>query len=229
MLVGTGFTWSNLTDVDLYPDVYAKLALAVTSTQLAKQNAVEEFGIGEDLPFMFLGWRDDFLSVMLAFSRADMQMPVEQRFPKVDATCNVMRQAYWCDSITFVAEGFMSKAPWELKGRELTEAFVAKYAKVTECITSSHVRFNRNGDPEVMLVSTPYNTIVGKHVVWGDQSAYSQGVGAVLQDAPILRVVIGALACTYERLDTDEQEELCGNLMSHGVNIQEFEPPASSH
>ena len=229
MLVGLGFSWSNLAGVDSYPDIYAKLALAVTSTQLAKQNAVEEFGIGEDLPFMFLGWRDDFLSVMLGFSRADMKMPVEQRIPKVEATCNVMRQAYWVDSITFVAEGFMSKAPWELKGRELTEAFVAKDAKTTECITSSHVHFNRNNQPEVMLMSTPYNTLLGKHVVWGDQSAYSQGVGAVLRDAPLLAVVIRALSCSYERLDRDEQEELCGNLMSHGVNIQEFEPPASSH
>ena len=229
MLVGAGFSWSNLTDVDLYPDVYAKLALAVTSTQLAKQNAVEEFGIGEDLPFMFLGWRDDFLSVILAFSRVDMKMPVAQRVPKVEATCNEMSQAYWVDSVTFVAEGFMSKAPWDLKGRELTEAFVAQDAKVTECITSSHVRFNRNGDAEVMLVSTPYDILIGKHVVWGDQSAYSQGVGAVLQDAPILKVIIRALSCTYERLEQEEQEELCGNLMSHGVNIQEFEPPASSH
>lgn len=229
MLVGAGFSWSNLLGVDPYPDIYAKLALAVTSTQLAKQDAVEEFGIGEDLPFMFMGWRDDFLSVMLAFSRADMKLPVPQRIPKVEATCNVMRQAYWVDSITFVAEGFMSKAPWELKGKKLTEAFIAKDAKVTECMTASHVRFNRNDEPEVMLVSTPYNTVVGKHVVWGDQAAYSQGVGAVLQDAPILSVIISALSCSYERLDRDEQEELCSNLMSHGVNIQEFEPPASSH
>jgi len=77
-----------------------------------------------------------------------------------------MRQAYWVDSVTFVAEGFMSKAPWDLKGRELTEAFVAQDAKVTECITSSHVRFNRNGDAEVMLVSTPYDILIGKHVVF---------------------------------------------------------------
>jgi len=76
--------------VDSYPDVYAKLALAITSTQLAKQNAVQEFGIGEDLPFMFMGWRGDRLSVMMVFSRDDMKQPVAKRVPKVAMVSEVL-------------------------------------------------------------------------------------------------------------------------------------------
>ena len=213
--------------MDIYTDVYAKLALAITSTQLAKQNAVEEFGIGEDLPFMFMGWRNDQLSVIMVFGRADMKEPVIKRIPKVGMVCDVLRSVYWVDSITFIAEGYMSKAPWELKGQKLTEAFVAKDAKVSECITSSHVSTNRHGDPEVMLMSTPYNTMLGKHVVWGDQAAYSQGVGSVLQDAPVLNMVMSGLQADCERMGLEEQEQVVGHLFSNGISVQEFEPPAS--
>ena len=212
--------------MDRYQDIYAKLALAITSTQLAKQNAVEEFGIGEDLPFMFFGWREDILSVIMAFSHADMQVSVEERLPKVGFACSVMRSVYWVDSITFVAEGFMSKAPWELKGRALTEAFIAKDAKVAECITSSHISIDRNGASEVMLMSTPYDTLLGKHVVWGDQSAYSKGTEHVLQDAPILSVISTSLTENRERIDEEEQVEICGGLVGQGINIQEFESPS---
>jgi hypothetical protein len=212
---------------DSYPDVYAKLALAITSTQLAKQNAVEEFGIGEDLPFMFMGWRGDQLSVLMVFGRSDMKQPVVKRIPKVGMVCDVLRSVYWVDSITFIAEGFMSKAPWELKGKELTEAFVANDAKVSECITSSHVSTNRYGEPEVMLMSTPYNTLLGKHVVWGDQAAFSQGIGTVFKDAPILNMVMSGLRENCERMDEEEQEQVVGHLFSNGISVQEFEPPAS--
>jgi hypothetical protein len=213
--------------MDTYPDVYAKLALAITSMQLAKQNAVEEFGIGEDLPFMFMGWRGDQLSVIMVFSRADMKLPVSKRVPKVGMICDVMRSVYWTDSITFIAEGYMSKAPWNLKGKKLQEAFAANDPKVVECITSSHVSTNRHGEPEVMLMSTPYNTLLGKHVVWGDQATFSQGVGAVFQDAPVLNVVMTGLKEDCEHMSLEEQEQVVAHLFSNGVSVQEFEPPGS--
>ena len=121
----------------------------------------------------------------------------------------------------------MSKAPWELKGKELTEAFVANDAKVSECITSSHVSTNRYGEPEVMLMSTPYNTLLGKHVVWGDQAAFSQGIGTVFKDAPILNMVMSGLRENCERMDEEEQEQVVGHLFPNGISVQEFEPPAS--
>jgi len=213
--------------VDSYPDVYAKLALAITSTQLAKQNAVEEFGIGEDLPFMFMGWRDDYLSVIMVFGRSQMKQPVAKRLPAVQMVAGVLRSVYWVDSITFIAEGYMSKAPWDLRGQTLTDAFVAKSAKVAECITSSHVSTNSHGEPAVMLMSTPYNTLIGKHVLWGDQATFSQGVGSVLQDTPVLNVLLKGMGEECERMDQQEQEEVVSHLFSQGVSVQEFEPPAS--
>ena len=42
----------------IYPDEFSKIALALTSAQLAKKMFVEELGEGEDLAFNFLGWKD---------------------------------------------------------------------------------------------------------------------------------------------------------------------------
>ncbi len=42
--------------VESYPDTYSKVALALTSAQVAKESLVAEFGVGEDLPFNFFGW-----------------------------------------------------------------------------------------------------------------------------------------------------------------------------
>ena len=87
---------------------------------------------------------------------------------------------------------------------------------------------NRHGNPEVMLMSTPYNTMLGKHVLWGDQSTFSQGFGKVFQDAPVLNVVMLGLQEDRERMDQDEQEQVVGHLFSNGISVQEFEPPAST-
>jgi len=204
------------------------MALAITSTQVAKQNVVDQFGIGEDLPFMFMGWSDDVLAVMLGFSREDMRLPVAERLPKVAMACNTLRALYWVDSITFVAEGFMSKEPFNLKGRELSTAFADNdSAKVTECLTASHVWINRKGQTEAMLMSTPYNYVLGRHIVWGDNSAYSSGIGRVLRDAPILAVVADHLRDDIEYASQEEYDEACAMLMHHGMSIQEFLDPPS--
>ena len=39
--------------METYPDTYSKLALSMTAAQHAKENLVEELGVGEDLPFNF--------------------------------------------------------------------------------------------------------------------------------------------------------------------------------
>ncbi len=211
---------------DRYPDKYAKMALAITSTQVAKQNIVDQFGIGEDLPFMFMGWHGDTLAVMLGFGQEDMRLPVPERLPKVSMACNVMRVLYWVDSITFVAEGFMSKEPFQLKGRELSKAFADNdTGKVSECLTTSHVWINRKDQPEAMLMSTPYTYVVGRHIVWGENSAYSSGIGRVLRDAPLLAVVAQHLPEPTEYATQEEYDEACALLMHHGLSIQEFVDP----
>jgi hypothetical protein len=76
-------------------------------------------------------------------------------------------------------------------------------------------------------MSTPYNTLIGKHVLWGDQATFSQGVGSVLQDTPVLNVLLKGMGEECERMDQQEQEEVVSHLFSQGVSVQEFEPPAS--
>jgi hypothetical protein len=41
-----------------YPDEFSKIALALTSAQMAKKIFIEESGIGEDLAFNFIGWKE---------------------------------------------------------------------------------------------------------------------------------------------------------------------------
>jgi hypothetical protein len=213
---------------DRYPDKYAKMALAITSTQLAKQNVVDEFGIGEDLPFMVLGWRADRLAVMVGFSREDMRRPVDERLPNVALACGALRSLHWCDSITFVAEGYMSKAPFLLEGQELAEAFANHdMKKVSECLTSSHVWINQKHRPQAMLMSTPYQYLLGRHIVWDDNSAYSNGIGHVFRDAPILSVIAEALMGEVSHVTQDEFEEAWFVLLNQGMSIQDFlEPPS---
>ena len=213
---------------DRYPDKYAKIALAITSMQLAKQNVVDEFGIGEDLPFMVMGWRADRLVAMIGFSREDMRRPVAERLPNVAMACRALRSLHWVDSITFVAEGYMSKEPFNLKGRELSTAFADNdSAKVTECLTTSHLWINKKGQAQAMLMSTPYNYLLGRHIVWGDNSAFSSGIGQVLRDAPILSVICDALTDEVSHVTRDEFEETWFVLLAEGMSIQDFVDPPS--
>ena len=222
-------TCSNLQFVqDRYRDKYAKMALAITSTQLAKQNVVDEFGIGEDLPFMFMGWRGDRLVAMVGFCREDMLKPVTERLPNVAKACSALRAMHWVDSITLVAEGYMSKEPFLLKGQELASAFANHdMRRVSECLTTSHVWINRKHQPQAMLMSTPYSYLLGRHVVWDDNSAYSSGIGHVLRDAPILTVICEALTGEVAHVTQDEYEEAWFALLEQGMSVQDFvEPPS---
>ena len=213
---------------DRYPDKYAKMALAITSTQLAKQNVVDEFGIGEDLPFMFMGWRGDRLVAMVGFCREDMLKPVTERLPNVSKACAALRAMHWVDSITFVAEGYMSKEPFKLQGRELAEAFTDHdMERVSECLTTSHLWINEKNQPQAMLMSTPYTYLLGRHIVWDDNSAYSSGIGHVLRDAPILTIIGDALTDEVAHVTRDEYEETWFALLERGMSVQDFvEPPS---
>ena len=204
------------------------MALAITSTQLAKQNVVDEFGIGEDLPFMFMGWRGDRLVAMVGFCREDMLKPVTERLPNVAKACSALRAMHWVDSITLVAEGYMSKEPFLLKGQELASAFANHdMRRVSECLTTSHVWINRKHQPQAMLMSTPYSYLLGRHVVWDDNSAYSSGIGHVLRDAPILTVICEALTGEVAHVTQDEYEEAWFALLEQGMSVQDFvEPPS---
>lgn len=222
-------TCSNLQSVeDRYRDKYAKMALAITSTQLAKQNVVDEFGIGEDLPFMFMGWRGDRLVALVGFCSEDMLKSVPERLPNVSKACTALRAMHWVDSITFVAEGYMSKEPFSLKGQKLAAAFADHDMKrVSECLTVSHLWINTKNQPQAMLMSTPYTYLLGRHIVWGDNSAYSSGIGHVLRDAPILVAVCNALTDEVAHVTRDEYEEAWFALLEQGMSVTDFvEPPS---
>lgn len=210
--------------MDLYTDVYGKLALTLTASQVAKQQVVDMNGIGEDLPFCLTGWQDGVLMTMMALGPEAMALPVPQRLPLVSASAQVMRAVFGCDSITFVAEGFISRNT-ETRGRDLRRAFVDATKDVNECVTVCHVAINRLGDPDATIMSVPYGYVGGKTVVWGDACFYEHGVGRVLRDAPIIAAIAIELAGEIVEIDQQSAMETLDALDQEGVSIEMFAPP----
>ncbi len=210
--------------MDLYDDVYGKLALTLTATQVAKQQIVDVNGIGEDLPFCLTGWQDGVLLSMMALGPETMALPVPQRLPLVSASAQVLRAVFGCDSITFVAEGFISRNA-QTRGRDLRRAFVDATKDVNECVTVCHVEINRFGEPDATIMSVPYGYVNGRNVVWGDACFYEHGVGKVLRDAPIIAAIAIELAGEIIDLDEESAMETLSALDQEGVNIEIFAKP----
>jgi len=208
--------------VDVYPDVYSKLALALVSAQVAKQSLVSEFGVGEDLPFTFFGWREGNLVAIMAFSQELMGLSITDRFPTVQKVGEVLRRLYWVDGITFVAEGFQSLDLGSTKGKRLAAEFANNNRNVHECVTVSHVVINGKNQPDSTLVSIPYDYVVGRDLVWGESIAYSKGVGRVLLDSPVIALLALCLKMDVVDVVLDEFDAVLETVVRDGVNIQEF-------
>ena len=68
-------------------DDFSKMALALTSAQLAKDTAVEEHGVGEDLAIHFLAWMDDGLISISQMNSETMKLDPEIRFERCKEVC----------------------------------------------------------------------------------------------------------------------------------------------
>jgi len=207
--------------MDVYGDVYSKLALCLSSSQVAKSGLVGEFGVGEDLPFSFFGWVGGELVVVGSFSVELMRLPVSGRLGFVRRVGEVFRQVFGCDSVSFVAEGFVSLVPGVTSGLCLRGEFAGGNEGVFECLSVAHVCLGVGGVPEVVLVSVPY-FYEGRSVVWGDELGFFSGVGRVLLDSPVLAVLVLCLGLDVLFLDDDGVDVVLGELVGLGVNLQEF-------
>jgi hypothetical protein len=209
--------------MEIYSDTYSKLALSMTAAQHAKENLVEELGIGEDLPFNFFGWCENELILIIQCSKADMKKPAAARLEKCEHAIQAMRRFWNCDAITLVAEGFQSKTPEMLKGADIFQAFLDKSAEIEEVLTATHVEMDDFNKPMATLVSVPYQYLLGRHVVWGDAIGFERGVGDVLTNAKIPSTIA---RCISEYPDPDVMGEDIDKVMSvlteNGFNVQEF-------
>ena len=142
-----------------------KLAMVLATAVQAKSDSVKEHGIGEDLNQCLYGWRRDRLAVITQMTDAMQRRPHHDRFVATSEAAAILRQGWAIDSLTMVAEGFVSDAPSETDGANLATEFANGNPSVKEAITITHVV-----GAEVSFVTKSYKYAVPKSVVWDEEN-----------------------------------------------------------
>jgi len=211
--------------VNNYDDAMSKMALSLTSAQVAKNYIVEDFGIGEDLPFTFFFWQGGHLLMAAQMRRELMLLAVQDRLERCGHMAAKVSSSFPdVSAITFVAEAFETLDKSRLDGRELRAAFVEEKDLVRECLTITHCEQNRaNGQLELTLASLPYEYKLGRTIDWGAPLGFVGGVDKVLKTSAVSRVLLGALSVERDIITNDADIEVFfSTLITDGFNIQEF-------
>jgi hypothetical protein len=208
---------------DFYIEDLQKLALTLTSAQLAKRAFVTENGLGEDIAFNFFGWNNNKILVIAQLNKTLMTLTPEQRFMVCADLCRALRYFWAVDAISMVAEGWMSKDPDKTKGLDLQKSFAEKDSKVKECLTVTHAELDEDGETSIQLLSCPYEYEVGRRVNFGDVVYYKDGVVKVIRDkkypAMLVKVLMDEPA---ESVSKEMLDEVVDNFKSRGIYTQEF-------
>lgn len=159
---------STVFDVDdIYTTPIEKIALVASASQVAKQVTVTEDGVGEDLPFSLMVWRD---SVLTAICQLDSDLSDEspgERLARTVSAAAVCRWGFDATAFTFVTEGYCATDPALVHGDEpLAEQFVHN-RDVHECLTLTHIEAGN-----VYLSAQPYRYALGRVVEWGESVQY---------------------------------------------------------
>lgn len=158
-----------------YVNDYAKMALALASAQLAKDTAVKEHGIGEDISTHFMGWNEEDLIAVAQMKDEISRNSHEDRFLRCKTLCETLRKYWWITSITMVSEGYCSLDSSKTENYDLATAFTDTKMPVLECITVSHVTVDASGAiSPVSMVAAPYSMKVGRIVEWKDVLVYPE-------------------------------------------------------
>ena len=153
----------------------SKIALALTSAQLAKETAIKEYGIGEEVATHFLGWQFGRLAIICQMRNDLYRADIQERFTQSKELCSNLRKYWWITSLSMVAEGYCSFDKNKTTGINLAEAFLDKKMPVKECITISHVSIDSDGHINApAMVAAPYSTHVGRSVEWHESIVYPQ-------------------------------------------------------
>lgn len=159
--------------MDTYVNDLSKMALALTSAQMAKDNAVKEYGVGEEVALHFLGWTPERLSVVCQMQAHVTKLKPNEKFERCSMMSSMIRRLWGATSITMVSEGYCSKDTSKTKNMDLATAFADKNLPVFECISVSHVSVGEDGGiGPVSMVAAPFTVILGKVVEWHDVLVY---------------------------------------------------------
>lgn len=208
---------------DTYPTPVDKIALVATSSRLAKQVTVSEDGIGEDLPFNLMVWRDDQLT---AICQLDSELRDEHPGERLARTVNaafICRRGFDATAFTFVTEGFCATDP-ELIDPDvpLAQQFVTN-TQVRECLTLTHIEAGN-----VYLSAQPYTYELGRRVVWGDPLYYepthpgtNQFLSSMVEVLLVeVNVPFGEVADPFAGDSPIWQELVAKDVSECGFNIQ---------
>lgn len=210
--------------MDVYPDSMSKMALALTSAQMAKDLMVRDHGIGEDLTFNFFGWKDDELIIVSQLQRSLMGMPILERISRCGDMCRILRSYWGITGLSLVAEGYETLDKSRLDGRELRQAFIEDPNLVRECVTVTHCEPNEvTGDLELTLVSIPYTYAIDKNVVWGEALGYTRGTETILRTSPVPKMLITALnEEVMDEVENEEFDRVLDAIIASGFIIDEL-------
>jgi len=200
--------------VEPHIDRFDKIALCVESCRIAKNAAVKEFGIGEDLPFTIFGWNGAYLICIAQLSHEYMLEEPRQRVAKTAFCATLLRRGWAIDSFTFMAEGFASSDPERTRGKSLNAVFAEKDSPVDECLTFTHID---SEGPHLVIV--PYRQEIGRRVVWSTPQFQKEATG--LRDAIYPSVFMEALTVEPDYNDY-EDETLYKMTLLEGIEIAGF-------
>jgi hypothetical protein len=206
---------------DLYPDEFSKIALALTSAQLAKQGFVSEAGVGEDLAFNFIGWKDGKVLTIVQLSKKHMQEKPIDRLQRCAAMLSILKGFWDIDSISMVAEGYCSPDVEKTRGLDLQKAFLDETAGVSECITVTHAESDEMGGAELTLVSIAYEYLAKNRMLFKPITVYPDGAVRTLRDKSYPALLYKTVMEQYivNEKDEDEAAEAINNL---GFHLQVF-------
>jgi hypothetical protein len=162
--------------MEQYVNDFSKMALALTSAQMAKDDAVQEHGVGEELAIHFLAWVDDGLIAICQMNAETVKLEPEIRFNRCKDLCKIMRKDMWASAITMVSEGYCSLDSSKTHDMDLSIAFADPKMPVYECITISHVSIEEETGhiAPVSMVAAPYKVGVGRKVQWKEVLVYPE-------------------------------------------------------
>lgn len=198
-----------------YPESLDKVALAVESAKIAKSMIVQQEGIGEDISFNLMVWRDSQLVAVAQLSQSLMGDPEERYGLVVQAAC-VLRQGWGATAFTMVAEGYCSTNLEESKGKDMAQLFASPTTDfVKECLSFTHVQ-----EDGILFVVVPYRCLPPRKVQYHTPMAHN-GAG-VVREARYPMSLHRALELPYEIEGVDEDDlrsELANGLTELGFEV----------
>ena len=194
-----------------------KVALAVESIKVAKQMAVTEEGVGEDINITVFCWRGASLLSVIQLSNT-FGLSRDERVNRMTQGCCLMRRGWGVDSFTMIAEGYCSLSPANTNGESLYELFTQPNSPVKECIAITHVEAD-----SYLFVSVPYTVTVGRKVQF-DNPLWYRGRDA-LRDLAYPATMRAALGLPPVDLDDERVDKevffatLADGMMAFGFEV----------